>query len=117
MSRRTNNDNNNELASVIQEDNNNLGGVEREFKSCPRLINNNQPQQLNVKLIGGGAQGFESPSSPTSFGISSDVNWQQFHNFLLQRMTAKTAEDRLRHAKQYVSLLTNDEVISNRDYS
>jgi hypothetical protein len=91
--------------------------VDREFKSCPQLINNNQPQQLNVKLIGGGAQGFESPSSPTSFGISSDVNWQQFHNFLLQRMTAKTAEDRLRHAKQYVSLLTNDEVISNRDYS
>ncbi|MFL6309231.1 MAG: hypothetical protein ACJ70T_04455, partial [Nitrososphaera sp.] len=34
-----------------------------------------------------------------------DVNWQQFHNFLLQRMTAKTAEDRLRYSKQYADVL------------
>jgi hypothetical protein len=31
--------------------------------------------------------------------------WQEFHNFLLQRMTYKTAEDRLRYAKQYSKVL------------
>src|SRR5215203_1047271 len=46
-----------------------------------------------------GAQGFES--------LPSSIDWQQFHNFLLQRMTAKTAEDRLRYAKQYASILTS----------
>jgi predicted phosphoadenosine phosphosulfate sulfurtransferase len=35
----------------------------------------------------------------------SQINWQQFHQFLLQRMIAKTAEDRLRYAKQYASVL------------
>jgi hypothetical protein len=33
------------------------------------------------------------------------INWQQFHQFLLQRMTPNTAEDRLRYAKQYASVL------------
>jgi hypothetical protein len=32
-------------------------------------------------------------------------SWQQFQQYLLQRMTAKTAEDRLRHAKQYSGVL------------
>jgi predicted phosphoadenosine phosphosulfate sulfurtransferase len=36
------------------------------------------------------------------------LNWQQFHQFLLQRMTAKTAEDRLRYAKQYASVLQEE---------
>jgi hypothetical protein len=36
-------------------------------------------------------------------------NWQQFHDFLLQRMTAKTAEDRLRYAKQFSGVLLNGE--------
>jgi Archaeal phage integrase len=33
------------------------------------------------------------------------IDWQQFHQFLLQRMTSKTAEDRIRYAKQYASIL------------
>jgi hypothetical protein len=33
------------------------------------------------------------------------LDWQQFHNFLLQRMTAKTAEDRLRYSRQYAHIL------------
>jgi hypothetical protein len=45
----------------------------------------------------GGARWFESDPTP--------INWQQFHSFLLQRMTAKTAEDRLRYAKQYAHVL------------
>ena len=36
------------------------------------------------------------------------INWQQFHNFLLQRMTAKTAQDRMRYAKQYAHVLTSN---------
>jgi hypothetical protein len=46
--------------------------------------------------IGGGGHGFESLYT---------INWQQFHQFLLQRMTEKTAEDRLRYAKQYAHVL------------
>ena len=33
--------------------------------------------------------------------------WQQFHQYLLQRMTPKTAEDRIRYAKQFGSVLPN----------
>ena len=36
---------------------------------------------------------------------SKDWHWIEFHNFLLQRMTYKTAEDRLRYAKQYGNVL------------
>jgi hypothetical protein len=32
--------------------------------------------------------------------------WQQFHNFLLQQMTVKTAEDRLRYAEGFNKLCT-----------
>jgi hypothetical protein len=46
--------------------------------------------------IGGMAPEFESPPV---------MDWQQFHQFLLQRMTGKTAEDRLRYAKQYAHVL------------
>src|SRR5215203_7446215 len=52
----------------------------------------------------GGARGFESDSAI--------INWQQFHNFLLQRMTANTAEDRLRYTKQYYSILQNGDAQS-----
>ena len=33
------------------------------------------------------------------------IDWQQFHNFLLQRMTPKTAGDRLSYAKQYAIII------------
>lgn len=35
---------------------------------------------------------------------SISINWQQFHSFLLQRMTKTTASDRLCYAKQYANL-------------
>jgi hypothetical protein len=35
----------------------------------------------------------------------SQINWQQFHQFLLQRMTVKTAEDRIRYARSYRRIL------------
>jgi hypothetical protein len=41
------------------------------------------------------------------FESSQVIDWQQFHSFLLQRMTPKTAEDRLRYGKQYGSILTD----------
>lgn len=47
----------------------------------------------------GGDRGFKSPTA---------LNWQQFHDFLLQRMTAKTAEDRLRYSKQYGHVLRSN---------
>jgi hypothetical protein len=40
------------------------------------------------------------------------IDWQQFHSFLLQRMTPKTAEDRMRYSKQYASILANGDVHS-----
>jgi hypothetical protein len=47
----------------------------------------------------------------SSYGVgrvfeSCIIDWQQFHDFLLQRMNEKTAEDRLRYAKQYASVLS-----------
>jgi len=33
------------------------------------------------------------------------IDWQQFQKFLLQRMTPKTAEDRIRYAKQHSGVL------------
>jgi hypothetical protein len=58
----------------------------------------------------GGAQGSESPPAlHYHYDLARRdhiIEWQQFHNFLLQRMTPKTAEDRLRYAKQYASVLT-----------
>jgi Archaeal phage integrase len=40
----------------------------------------------------------------------SQISWQQFHQFLLQRMTSKTAEDRIRYAKQYASVLQGQQL-------
>lgn len=60
----------------------NIGGygVDREFKSCP----------------------------PPYLVVNHQIDWQQFHNFLMQRMTAKTAEDRIQYAKRYVDILVNN---------
>ena len=61
---------------------------------------------LPVRGLGGGDRGFDSPSSHDAVNsllmssqILESIDWQQFHNFLLQRMTAKTAEDRMQYAK------------------
>jgi hypothetical protein len=90
------NNNESDLASSIPDDNNNnssppseniraenfmptesIGGygVDREFKSCP----------------------------PPSCSIYQTIDWQQFHNFLLQRVTAKTAEDRIQYASDMLT--------------
>lgn len=84
-------------------------GRERFGRSTPamsRLNNNNG-------MTAGGGVGHSSESGPahSSSGgrvrwFNSDPDWQQFHQYLLQRMTPKTAEDRLRYAKQYASVLT-----------
>ena len=37
--------------------------------------------------------------------VNMDFDWQQFRQYLLQRMTQKTAEDRMRYAEQYASLI------------
>lgn len=50
-----------------------------------------------------GAPGFNTDESDSE----EIIDWKQFHNFLLQRMTKKTAEDRLRYSKQYASILTS----------
>lgn len=77
------NDENNEIASRIRNDNllpvTSTGGVDRAVKSChsPQLVVNYQ------------------------------IDWQQFYQFLLQRMTAKTAEDRMQYAKRYLDILAN----------
>jgi hypothetical protein len=36
----------------------------------------------------------------------SIIDWNQFNMLLLHRMNSRTAEDRLRYAKQYASVLT-----------
>jgi intergrase/recombinase len=48
-----------------------------------------------------------SSSSPTMLSSKEEqhIDWQQFNQFLLQRMTKETAEDRIRYAKQYASVL------------
>lgn len=38
------------------------------------------------------------------------IDWNRFHNFLLQRMTYKTAQDRLRYAKQFGKALETGNV-------
>lgn len=39
-------------------------------------------------------------------------DWSNFHSFLLQRMNAKTAGDRLRYAKQFVHILQSEDAQS-----
>jgi hypothetical protein len=45
--------------------------------------------------------------SSLDLSVDRQIDWQQFHQFLLQRMTPNTAEDRLRYAKQYASVLSS----------
>ena len=67
----------------------------REFKSCPFHHN-------------GGVHVFNSSRpSHSELGVNPEIDWQAFHNFLLQRMTEKTAADRLRYAKQYYAVIQN----------
>ena len=35
------------------------------------------------------------------------LDWQQFHQFLLQRMNAKSAAERIRYSKQFIGVLVN----------
>jgi hypothetical protein len=49
-----------------------------------------------------------SKSCPIPSPSPSIINWQQFHTFLLQRMTQQTAKDRLRYAKKYAHILDGD---------
>jgi hypothetical protein len=58
--------------------------------------------------IMGGRQSDSDPSH--QYHYQHQINWQLFHNFLLQPMTPKTAEDRLRYAKQYASVLQGHNV-------
>lgn len=55
----------------------------------------------------------EFKSCPPSPFPSLAIDWQQFHNFLLQRMTAKTAGDRMTYVKQYASILTPFRIPNN----
>jgi hypothetical protein len=89
---------------------------ERTVPAMSRLLNqfDNEDNESN-----GGARESESPpahyfSNISGIGrrfnadqanLNEIIDWKQFHNFLLQRMTYKTAEDRLRYAKQYGKVL------------
>jgi hypothetical protein len=55
----------------------------------------------------GGARWFNSDPAHHHDDDESvtDWRWQQFHNFLLQQMTVKTAEDRLRYARKFQQTL------------
>ncbi|MGH9989642.1 MAG: hypothetical protein ACREAS_04315 [Nitrososphaera sp.] len=64
-----------------------------------RFDNNNNNHNNNNNNNSCGGREFKS--------CPAHNDWQQFHNFLLQRMTAKTAEDRMRYAKQYDYILTS----------
>jgi hypothetical protein len=63
----------------------------RHVKAYEESSNNNS----------GGAREFKSRSA---------LDWQQFHSFLLQRMNANTAIDRMRYAKQYGHVLESADV-------
>lgn len=88
-----------------------IGGLKMTY--CPPPCQGNtfeiDTSAYNFKSRGG-AQGSESPPAlHYQYDLARRdhiIDWQQFHNFLLQRMTPKTAEDRLRYAKQYASVLT-----------
>ncbi len=72
---------------------------------CQGII---EEEEVSNEISRRGAQDFKSPPAPIPFGIPNPViDWQQFYSFLLQRMTPKTAEDRLRYAKRYASVLTS----------
>jgi hypothetical protein len=74
---------------------------------CQGVLSNSEHMQIDIEQthnrdnLGGGARGFNSPSL--------HIDWQHFQNFLLQRMTAKTAGDRMSYAKQYAHILTSGE--------
>src|SRR5215203_3332642 len=91
LSMKTYSDNSNKIIGVL------VGrvGFEPTTPAMSRLTDNNK----NDIGCSGGAHWFESPSAHHC------INWQQFNQFLLQRMNDKTAEDRLRYAKQYANVL------------
>jgi intergrase/recombinase len=96
MSRRTVRENNNtkgvSQVSKSPPAPNNTGGHVFESRPANQYQNNNH----------GGARRFESDSA-------NNVDWQQFNQSLLQRMNDKTAEDRLRYAQQFCSLLLQNQ--------
>jgi hypothetical protein len=70
-----------------------------EFSSGVGHVFESRPTHLQ------GGQESESPSAH-----HHRIDWQQFHQFLLQRMTPKTAEDRIRYAKQFAMVLQSNNV-------
>ncbi|HJU34756.1 MAG TPA: hypothetical protein VJ695_06520 [Nitrososphaera sp.] len=85
-----------------QTNNQSILGVDRDFKSCPLF-----PLQGGHRLNSESEEW--SITTPTII-----IDWQQFHQFLLQRMTAKTAEDRIQYAKRYVEILANNRNACNQ---
>jgi hypothetical protein len=87
----------------MEEEKKRSGGPSRVRTKDPSYVK--AFSNIPITIVGGGARRFNSDPSLM-------VDWQQFYNFLLQRMTAKTAEDRLRYAKQFYSLLLNGDAHS-----
>jgi hypothetical protein len=75
----------------------------KEFGSLTPAMSrqNNNDNNDHDRSNCGGNQADESDPTP---------NWQEFLNFLLQRMTEKTAEYWMRYAKQFVKIITGGAV-------
>jgi hypothetical protein len=92
-------------------------GFEPSVPAMSRLLKEFQIIEKRAEGSGGARESKSSPAhydgceAPWFNSDQSDskelIDWKQFHNFLLQRMTKKTAEDRLRYSKQYASILTS----------
>jgi hypothetical protein len=77
-------------------------------RGCNGLIETNYPSQVVAP------SNFYAPWSGLRDGSTLSItNYHNFRSFLLQRMNAKTAGDRLRYAKQYASVLTSSEISDN----
>ncbi len=67
------------------------------------VVGSTPTRPTSISLIDIGSSKLLGPSQ--NFGAASQF-WQQFQQYLCQtRMTSKTAEDRLRYAKQYAMVL------------
>lgn len=81
--------------------------------SANSLIKNNNDHPGSIKITSGNLTRDENKKTRRIKMTSGNnnpavvVDWQQFHQFLLQRTNHKTAGERIRYAKQFCSILQN----------
>jgi predicted phosphoadenosine phosphosulfate sulfurtransferase len=78
--------------------------IEQLLIACLRRYPNRAIPSL-LSPISAASESSNAASINRNAAKEDPKHWREFRNFLLQRMTHKTAEDRLRYAQQYGKVL------------